>query len=98
MGFRDSFCRTASCRLVFTTCIVSAMYTANNLLSYFCVAQMDPGTLAIAKSLASRGADLVLFIRSRHQETIAELKALPGASKSTITAMPQTRWARTCPR
>ena len=44
--------------------------------------------LAIAKSLASRGADLVLFIRSRHQETIAELKALPGASKSTITAIP----------
>ena len=44
--------------------------------------------LAIAKALASRGADLVLFIRSRHQETIAELKALPGASKSTITAIP----------
>ena len=65
LGFRDSFCRTASCRLVFTTCIVSAMYTANNLLSYFCVAQMDPGTLAIAKSLVPYLTAIVLQLFGR---------------------------------
>ena len=64
-GLIDSFRRTASCRLVLATCIVSAMYTGNNLLTYYCVAQMDPGTLAIAKSLVPYLTAIVLQLFGR---------------------------------
>ena len=64
-GLIDSFRRTASRCLVLETCIVSAMYTGNNLLSYYCVAQMDPGTLAIAKSLVPYLTAIVLQLFGR---------------------------------
>ena len=64
-GLVESFRRTASRWLVLETCIVSAMYTGNNLLSYYCVAQMDPGTLAIAKSLVPYLTAIVLQLFGR---------------------------------
>ena len=64
-GLVESFRRSASRWLVFETCIVSAMYTGNNLLSYYCVAQMDPGTLAIAKSLVPYLTAIVLQLFGR---------------------------------
>ena len=51
IGFVASFRRTSTCSLVNATVTISAMYTVNNLLSFFCVRKMDPGTLSIAKSL-----------------------------------------------
>lgn len=50
-GILASFGRTATPALWVATVTISAMYTANNLLSYFCVRKMDPGTLSIAKAL-----------------------------------------------
>ena len=64
-GLVEPFRRTASRWLALETCIVSAMYTANNLLSYYCVAQMDPGTLAIAKSLVPYLTAIVLQLFGR---------------------------------
>jgi UDP-sugar transporter A1/2/3 len=46
----DSFRRTASLKVWLSTATVAALYSANNLLSFFLVAQTDPGTLAIAKA------------------------------------------------
>ena len=46
IGFVASFRRTSTCSLVIATVTISAMYTVNNLLSFFCVRKMDPGTLS----------------------------------------------------
>ena len=39
-GIAASFRRTATPRLIIATATIAVMYTANNLLSYFCIAQM----------------------------------------------------------
>ena len=66
----DSFWRYAKRPVVAATAIISAMYTANNLLSYFCVAQMDPGTVAIAKSLVPYVTAVILRAFGRKLESL----------------------------
>ena len=61
----DSLRRYANVHVVASTAGISALYTANNLLSYFCVAQMDPGTVAIAKSLVPYVTAAILRVVGR---------------------------------
>lgn len=64
-GLVASFRRTATPSLIASTTTITVMYTANNLLSYFCVAQMDPGTLSIAKALVPYLTAIVLQLFGR---------------------------------
>ena len=64
-GIVASFRRTATPSLTVATVTIAAMYTANNLLSYFCVAQMDPGTLSIAKATVPYLTAMVLHLFGR---------------------------------
>ena len=50
VGLLDSFRLTATPAVWTATAVIAALYTVNNLLSYYLVAKTDPGTLAIAKA------------------------------------------------
>ena len=64
-GIVDSFRKTATPGLWFAVFVIAAMYTANNLLTFFCLARVDPGTLAIAKALVPYVTAVALQIFGR---------------------------------
>lgn len=47
----QSFRETGTLKLWLATTAIAVMYTANNLLTFFAIAKMDPGKVAIAKAL-----------------------------------------------
>ena len=64
-GIVDSFCRTSTPGLWLAVFVIAALYTANNLLTFFCLARVDPGTVAIAKALVPYVTAIALQLAGR---------------------------------
>lgn len=64
-GIFDSFRKTASLKVWVATAVVALLYAVNNLLSFFLVAQTDPGTLAIAKATVPYLCAILLRVLGR---------------------------------
>ena len=70
INLAESFRRTGSLKLWMASTTISMMYTANNLLSFFAVAKMEPGTLAIAKALVPYLTAVVLLCFGRSVKSL----------------------------
>jgi len=64
-GIVASFRQTATLKVWLATATVAVLYAVNNLLSFYLVAQTDPGTLAIAKATVPYLCAILLRVLGR---------------------------------
>ena len=86
----QSFRETGTLKLWLATTAIAVMYTANNLLTFFAIAKMDPGKVAIAKALVPSPASC--YIRALAGRSIAS-SGLASSSSAAVWRLRSSRGA-----